>query len=281
LISQFDRSYAVQKIFDLHVKKEYKIETLFIAVNIFDRYLANIGHWTFPRDQVCLLATISILIAAKLEQPISPSFLRMIGLLTEEEQRQVSKGALIELEARILVKMGFDFSFPGPIQAMERYLRLLGFDNNKIVSDMGYQICKFQLNDSRFLGYRPSQLAACAVIISINIYRRDQEKFEKSGVFKNGEDEEPVADAASFFVISPKKGSNNEALLLINTDIWNNSNIAAVTGYTIEMLKQALFELSMFIRNNLSPDRLAGFDIDSVLEVTDFVESAAKKEKNS
>lgn len=40
LISQFDRSYAVQKIFDLHVKKEYKIETLFIAVSIFDRYLA-------------------------------------------------------------------------------------------------------------------------------------------------------------------------------------------------------------------------------------------------
>ena len=61
-------------------------------------------------------------------------------------------------------------------------------------------------------------------------------------------------------------------MLLINTDIWNNPNIAAVTGYTIEMLKQALFELSMFIRNNLSPDRLAGFDIDSVMEVTDFVE---------
>ena len=183
---------------------------------------------------------------------------------------------MIDLEADILIKMGFDYNFPGPIQSLERFLRILKYDQNRTVYDMSYQICKFQLNDSRFLGYRPSQLAACAVIISINIYRRDQEKFEKSGVFKNGEDEEPVADAASFFVLSPKKGQNNEALLLINTDIWNNQNIAAVTGYTIEMLKQALFELSMFIRNNLSPDRLAGFDIDSVLEVTDFVESTKK-----
>ena len=49
-MSQFDRSYAVQKIFDLHMKKEYKIETLFIAVNIFDRYLAHVGHWNYPRD---------------------------------------------------------------------------------------------------------------------------------------------------------------------------------------------------------------------------------------
>lgn len=45
--------------------------------------------------------------------------------------------------------------------------------------------------------------------------------------------------------------------------------MTAVTGYTIQMLRQALFELSMFIRNNLSPDRLAGFDLDSVLLVED------------
>jgi hypothetical protein len=115
LVSQFDRSYAVQKIFDLHNRKEYKIETLFVAVSIFDRFLAAIGHWTFPRDQVCLLATTSLLMAAKMEQPISPSFLRMVQLLTDEEQKQVSKDSLIDLEARIIQTLGFDFGFPGPI----------------------------------------------------------------------------------------------------------------------------------------------------------------------
>lgn len=91
IISQYDRSYAVQKIFDLHIKKEYKIETLFIAVSIFDRYLQHVGHWNHPRDQVCSLATICMLMAAKLEQPISPSFVRMINLLTEDEQKNVNK----------------------------------------------------------------------------------------------------------------------------------------------------------------------------------------------
>lgn len=81
----------MQKIFDLHVKKEYKIETLFVAVGIFDHYLAAVGHWNFPRDKVCLLATASMLMAAKLEQPISPSFVRMISLLSEDEQQNVSK----------------------------------------------------------------------------------------------------------------------------------------------------------------------------------------------
>lgn len=39
---------------------------------------------------------------------------------------------------------------------------------------MGFQICKFQLNDCKFLEFRPSQMAACAAIIAINIFERDQ-----------------------------------------------------------------------------------------------------------
>ena len=67
IVSQFDRSYGIQKIFDLHYRKEYRIETLFIATSIFDRYLATVGHWNFPREHICRLSTASLLIAAKLE----------------------------------------------------------------------------------------------------------------------------------------------------------------------------------------------------------------------
>jgi len=38
-LTAHDRSYGIQKIFDLHQKKDYKVETLFIATNIFDRYI--------------------------------------------------------------------------------------------------------------------------------------------------------------------------------------------------------------------------------------------------
>jgi hypothetical protein len=45
----------------------------------------------FSKHQICALSTISILLSAKLEQPISPSFSRMIGLLAEEERTLVTK----------------------------------------------------------------------------------------------------------------------------------------------------------------------------------------------
>ena len=92
---------------------------------------------------MCKLATVSMLMAAKLEYPISPSFTRMINLLSEDEKRNITKQSLIDLEADILIKMGFDYNFPGPIQSLERFLRILKYDQNRTVYDMSYQICKF------------------------------------------------------------------------------------------------------------------------------------------
>lgn len=48
LFSKRDRSYGIQRIFFLAREKEYKNDTIFMAANIFDRYLMNVGHWNIP-----------------------------------------------------------------------------------------------------------------------------------------------------------------------------------------------------------------------------------------
>jgi hypothetical protein len=57
-----------------------------------------VGVENFRPSQVLHLAVISVLMAAKLEQPISPSFNRMINLLPDEERKYVTKKHLIHLE---------------------------------------------------------------------------------------------------------------------------------------------------------------------------------------
>jgi hypothetical protein len=95
--------------------------------------------------------------------------------------------------------MGFDFNFPGPVQSMDRFLRILNYDKNKTIREMSYQICKFQLNEAKFLNYRPSCIAACSVILSINIFQKIEEQGHPTGFFRV-----------------------NNGLLEMNTDIWNN-----------------------------------------------------------
>jgi len=57
--------------------------------------------------------------------------------------------------------------------------------------------------DENFLKYPSSMVAACSVILSINIFEKDMESYENMGFF-NG------------------CYTNKQGLVEFNTDIWNN-----------------------------------------------------------
>lgn len=46
--------------------------------------------------------------------------------------------------------------------------------------------------------------------------------------------------------------------------------MAGLTGYTIEMIMEPLIQLSQFIQDNLSPNRLEGFDLTALERVQAF-----------
>ena len=56
---------------------------------------------------------------------------------------------------------------------MERFLRILTYNKNEIVRNMALELCKLTLHDSIFLNYRPTMIAACAVIISLNVFEKN------------------------------------------------------------------------------------------------------------
>ena len=62
------------------------MESIFVAANIFDRFVINNGFKNLTKPQLVSLSTISVLLCAKLQEPISPSFTRMMNLLAEEEK---------------------------------------------------------------------------------------------------------------------------------------------------------------------------------------------------
>lgn len=63
--------------------KDYKEDTFYLAVSLSDRYLVHIAVLGRSMPSLTVLAVTSILMAAKLEQPISPSFSRMVRLVDE------------------------------------------------------------------------------------------------------------------------------------------------------------------------------------------------------
>lgn len=148
---------------------------------------------------------------------------------------------------------------------MERYLRVLKYDQNETINDMSFQMCKFSLNDAKFLAYRPSQIAACACIISINVYEEDE---LKSNGYKKSQ--------SSFFNGTPTPPSSREdkanhvEYLWLKTDIWNNEEVFNTTHYSFQDIKHCLKDLCDFISGSLSPNRLEAFYYKDIMEIENF-----------
>lgn len=67
-----------------------------------------------------------MLMAAKLEQPISPNFNRMISILPDKFKACVNKKSLIKIEFDILTTLQYDLQWAGVNLYAERFIHLLG-----------------------------------------------------------------------------------------------------------------------------------------------------------
>jgi len=73
-------------------------------------------------------------------------------------------------------------------------------------------------------------IAACAALISINIY--ENEKKENNNFFS---------------------APNSSNLLELNTNIWNNKTINDTSCYSIEDIRPCLHKLAKFLAKNIMP----------------------------
>ena len=75
--------------------------------------------------------------AAKLAQPVSPSFTRLISLLQSQNINHIEKQHIVDLEESIIRTLDFNLQNVSAGDFVERYLRLVGFeasDNNERIS---------------------------------------------------------------------------------------------------------------------------------------------------
>ena len=107
-IEMIDRESMVALIQELHRIKKYHIETLFLAVSIADRFLAKLARSKFCAPNLVQLATVSLLMAAKMMEHINPCFDIMISILPDSLRGMVSRAKLIRLESIIVRTLDFN-----------------------------------------------------------------------------------------------------------------------------------------------------------------------------
>jgi len=175
------RSFAVGCMIAIHLEFDLLPETLYLATNILDRFLSKVlveEVETPPQ----ILAAASFLIASKYEDiypPTSEQFVRFF-----HETFDIPD--LLEMEWTIFSELCFSISGPTLYPFLARFLRIA--DATKRQEKTAHYYLESTLEKEEFISYRPSLLAAAAVLLATNhpklLRRVDRRKRTNRAILK-------------------------------------------------------------------------------------------------
>ena len=134
-------------------------DTLFLTVNIIDRFLARAE---VKRQDLQLVGVAAFFIASKYEDMYPPA----VADLTFWSNDSFSIEDLYGAEEEVLKTLDYRVSLPTPNTFLAGYLRVAGISDNKRVVNIAQFFLEGSLASCTLLEFLPSQLAAAAVILA-------------------------------------------------------------------------------------------------------------------
>ena len=166
----------IMLIEQLHSNNQYRIETLFLAGSLADRYASLCCKSKVSLPCLLELSVTSLLIAVKIEEHGEPSFDRMIDLVMEIHEVKFEKKRLLKLEEKMLRAFDFSLRRASSVDFLSRFVRLFGLESETIKQEHSDQViflastyCRFMMRESLFLQFKSSQIAAASLLFAINL----------------------------------------------------------------------------------------------------------------
>jgi len=133
-INEHMRVILVDWLIDVHVRFKLQTETLHIAVNLTDRFLAR---RKISRNEMQLLGVTAMVIAAKYQE-IYPPTIEDFVYMTDDA---CSKNQVITMEQLVLSELDFSINFPTPNYFLEVFARAIGVpDQPHVVSGSAFLV---------------------------------------------------------------------------------------------------------------------------------------------
>lgn len=157
------RAILIDWLVEVHMKYKLRSETLFLTVNILDRYLS---FAPVARRSLQLVGVVSMLIAAKFEE-ITPPEVHDFVFITDNAY---TKQDILVLECTMLTALSFQVVAPSPVNFIERACRANHCDGAH--RELAQYLIELALLDIRMIRHSPSHLAAAAVLLSNSLLGR-------------------------------------------------------------------------------------------------------------
>jgi cyclin B len=153
------RAILIDWLVEVHMKFRLVPETLYLCVNIIDRYCKKVQ---VRRSKLQLVGVTALLIACKYEE-IYPPEVRDCVYITD---RAYQSSEVLDMEQDIVHKLGFRMTVPTAYPFLQRYFTLVKASD--VVKHAASYYLERTLQEHDMLKHRPSEICASAVVLALN-----------------------------------------------------------------------------------------------------------------
>ena len=161
-ITEKMRGILIDWLVEVHNKFKLSEETLFLTVNLIDRYLENTQ---VTREQLQLVGVSSMLIACKYEEIYAPAIKDFVFITDSAYTAE----QVIAMENRVLRVLNFNVTTPSAFRFLQRYARICECDEHSF--NLARYLIELALVEYRLLKFKPSNIAASAMFLAQKILK--------------------------------------------------------------------------------------------------------------
>lgn len=164
-INEKMRAILIDWLVEVHLKFKLVQETLFLTVNMIDRFLEK---KSIMRNRLQLVGVTAMLIACKYEEIYAPEIRDFVYITDKAYTRE----DILAMENEILSALQFNITVPSSFRFLEVYTHYLKLDENC------FMFCRYLLElfliEYRMIKYPPSMLAASSIYIALKITKKTE-----------------------------------------------------------------------------------------------------------
>lgn len=199
-INEKMRAILVDWLFEVHLKFKLMPETMYLTINLIDRFLER---KIVVRQKLQLVGVTAMLLASKYEEIYAPE-VRDFVYITD---KAYTKEQILMMEATMLNALDFKVTVPTPYVFVNRYLKVAGeSDSNARISLLATYLVERCLQEYKMLTYPSSKIAAAGVNIALRTLRGSSAwdtKMERYSGYKQSDLTDAVRDIQSFLDAQP------------------------------------------------------------------------------
>jgi G2/mitotic-specific cyclin 1/2 len=159
------RSILIDWLIEVHNKFHLLPETLYLTINIIDRFL-SLRVVSLVKLQ--LVGLTAMFIASKYEEVITPSIQNFIYMA----DGGYSDDEVLKAERYILQVLDFNLQYPSPMSFLRRCSKADNYDHQ--TRTLAKYLMELTLIDHQFLIYPPSMIAAAGLYLSRKMLKRGE-----------------------------------------------------------------------------------------------------------